>query len=306
MRTNSKIVAYLDILGFTERINDNIQSGAVLLGNYQTILQSLIIDQKFQESRGNSKKFKDYGIDSFDLFLPFSDSIFIQASNAPVFVKQLSNFLIKCFEFTANSYRYPEDAKEPQKVSILSHIIKEDKLTKNYIKVDWWPLLFRGGIGYNESYVVEMDAIVDSDKTKVSNIIGKAVVDAYSLESKGKGPRLFCNSGFYDQLNEESKEYCRELGDSDFEILWPAFNFIKDNTAEFESNKITSIMLPVINLFKAHKNKNFGMHYEEFLKLTIRSIIRFFEIKKEKELKDIKNLIWKILESCGIDDLLMY
>lgn len=282
-----KIVAYLDILGFKERINTNIQSGINLLKNYQLILKEL--------------KDEHY-IDGFDFFLPFSDSIFIQASDASIFIKQLSKFLIHCFECDANNYRYPENNNKPHEATMHEHELKNGNVIVNDVKVDLWPLLFRGGIGYGESYIVEMDAIICKPEAKVKNIIGKAIIDAYNLESKGKGPRLFCDINFYNQLDDKTKRYCKKENDI-FEILWPIFNFIEDNTTDFESNKIMNIILPVINLYKAYNKESFGVHYKEFLKLTICSVIRFFEIKNEKEIGNIQGHINSILKKNEIDPL---
>ena len=296
----NKVVAYLDILGFSNHTYTNIEDALELLSDYNTIINTKILDAKQNPSSSYPKKLQGFAkqnfIDSFEYFLPFSDSLFIQSSTPDEFIKQLSSFLLDCFFLNSNDYSNPEDYSDPSKVTI--KILKNKSVFQNHSQYRH-PLFFRGGVSYGETNIFNTDAIIDSKLKKITNIAGATFVKTVKeLEPLGKGPRLFCDLAFYAQLDEKTKLYCKIFKEKYYEILWPAFNFIEGNELETEKNKINELLVPATNLWKAYNHLKFGIHYWEFLKLVISSTIRFFEIQNNKEIA--QNYISRYLKSVGL------
>jgi hypothetical protein len=300
----NKIVAYLDILGFGNHTYTNVEEALELLSDYQEIIRQKIIDKKSHPLSDYPEELQELAkqnmVDSFEYFLPFSDSLFIQSSSPNDFVKQISHFLLACFQLKANAYSYPEDPSDPSKITKKQIGKKNGKYIKKDKPYHWYPLIFRGGISYGETYIFDINAIVDSNLTKIKNIAGPALVKAVKeLEPLGKGPRLFCDSDFVNQLDPETKKYCKKLPDKHYEILWPAFHYIKANN-ESEINKICELIRPVANLWKAYNHLPFGIHFWEFLRLVVEASIRYFEIQGNSKIAEDE--ISKCLELNGLKD----
>lgn len=300
-----KIVAYLDILGFGNHTYTNVEEALELLSDYQTIINQKIIDNKLHPPSSYSSQLQDLAkqniIDSFEYFLPFSDSLFIQSSTANDFIKQISSFLLDCFLLKSNNYYTPEDPSDPSKVTIKEIGIENGKVVKKDKPYHWHPLLFRGGISYGNTCVFDINAIVGSNLTKIKNIAGPALVKAVKeLETSGKGPRLFCDIEFIGQLDDEINKYCKELSDSHYEILWPAFHFIKGNDLKSESSKICELIRPVANLWKAYNHLSFGIHYWEFLRLVVGASIKYFETQGDRKVAE--EAISNCLKSIGLEN----
>lgn len=97
----SKVVAFLDILGFGNHTNANVEEALELLSNYETIVSQKINDKNINppesyEDDGLKELAKQRMVDSFEYFLPFSDSLIIQSSVPNVFLPQVSRFLLDC------------------------------------------------------------------------------------------------------------------------------------------------------------------------------------------------------------------
>lgn len=107
-----KLLPILDILGFGNHTYTNVEEALELLSDYQTIINQKIIDNKLHPPSSYSNQLQDLAkqniVDSFEYFLPFSDSLFIQSSTANDFVKQISSFLLDCFLLKSNNYSNPE------------------------------------------------------------------------------------------------------------------------------------------------------------------------------------------------------
>ncbi len=127
----------MDLLGFSNYTQTDTNSALILLENQQLILNQKIADNKIHpEDSYHDEEEKLLAerclIDSFEYFLPFSDSVFIIATSPDKFVKQLSCFLLECFRLTADSYSNPEDEKNPTEINNKGKVkiekIKEDDL----------------------------------------------------------------------------------------------------------------------------------------------------------------------------------
>lgn len=301
----NKIVGYLDILGFGNHTNTNIAEALQLLSDYQNLINQKITDKKLHPPESYQNDLQELAkqnmIDSFDYFLPFSDSLFIQSSAPNDFLKQISRFLLDCFLLTSHKYAYPEDPADPSKVTIKNIGLKEGCIISENKISHWPPLLFRGDISYGEAYVFDVNAIVASDLTKIKNIAGPALVKAVKeLEPLGKGPRLFCDIAFYELLDKITKPYCKKLSGKYYEILWPALYFIRENDITTESYKICDLIRPVSNLWKAYNHLPFGMHYFEFLRLTIAASLTFFHMQGNVQIAE--DAISNCLKSGGLED----
>lgn len=300
-----KTVAYLDILGFGDYTKSNIEEALGLLFNYQTIVNQKIIDNKLYPPTSYPCDLRELAkqnmVDSFEYFLPFSDSLFIQSSAPNDFLKQISGFLLGCFLFTSDKYANPEDPSDPLKVTIREIGLRQKGVIKKCKISRWPPVLFRGGISHGDTYVFDVYAIVDSDLAQIKNIAGRALVNAVKeLEPLGKGPRLFCDTAFYNQLDNSTKAYCKKLSGKHHEILWPAFHFIVGNDVHTESNKICDLVRPVANLWKAYNHLPFGIHYFEFLRLIISASLTFFDMQGKRQIAE--DAISKCLKSVGLEN----
>lgn len=117
MSSANNACAYLDILGFKYYTQKDLQGAAALINNYKMLLNlkffTAVLDEQKPEVSKLSQRRK---ADSFDYFLPFSDCVFIQASNPDLFVHQISSFLLRCFLLTSREYESPVSKEDPAKI----------------------------------------------------------------------------------------------------------------------------------------------------------------------------------------------
>jgi hypothetical protein len=271
-----KVFAYLDLLGFSENNRKDALSAIMALINFNEILLDKINDKEkvAEDEPGN--------INSFEYYLPFSDSLFITASNAGLFIKQLSRYCVEGFILYSGAYKAPEDHKDPTLVKnklIKSHF---DKKIKNE---HWFPILFRGGISYGKVAFSSMVAI-DGFKNAVINISGEPVVNAVKLENINelKGPRIFCDKTFYELLNENEKSllYPTKIREV-YEILWPTLIYNEKNDLKTEIIGFKELFIPALNLWKACNHLPYGIHYYYFMKLIIISTVNIYEKQGAKD-----------------------
>ncbi|MCX6582916.1 MAG: hypothetical protein NT166_22295 [Candidatus Aminicenantes bacterium] len=266
MKQAVKAVAYLDLLAFSHRVRENTKEALEIFTNYQTILESKIRDGKTHppdsyQNENLKKLASERLIDSFNYFLPFSDSIFIVGEDPDLFLKQIGHFVLACFIFDS---------------------------------ADTTRTIFRGGISWGEVHGIDLIAIIEKTPREIKNLVGKAVVEAVYLESKVKGPRIIFDKTFYESLKKENTgPYIREIEDK-YEILWPAFSFIPENGVS-ELSKFDELFIPAFKLWKTFADTEYSEHYFNFLELIFISTLKLFE--SINELKDChKKLTDKISE----------
>lgn len=285
---NNNIVAYIDLLAFSNHLRENTNDALMAMMNYSTIMSTKIKDdinnpvvssypKELQELVAKNS------LDSISYFIPFSDSIFLMSGDCNRFIKQLGDFVLKSFTFTADFYRDPIDSSHPEKGKIINFKI-DDK--GNFVTEDgicnYYPVIFRGGLAYGESIPVELFSNIANQPSKSTIITGKAVVDAVKLESSVKGPRLVFEQNVYDLLDTDTKIYCRQTPEKNnlYEILWPALLYIKQNESSLnqqEFSKISELLLPAYNLWKAYNHTLYASQYFNFIELIIASTIQFFD-----------------------------
>ena len=117
-----KVCAYLDLLGFQYYISKDLKGALGLLQSYHAIIRTGILTRRrafyfnyFDKAAVN--KAEKNNLNSFEYFLPFSDSIFIQSSSPDQFISELSAFLLSAFLFMSPAYDYEHLFKDPAEVS---------------------------------------------------------------------------------------------------------------------------------------------------------------------------------------------
>lgn len=287
-----KIVAFIDLLGTKDRFNDKgipIEEALTPIDSYNTVLGIKLDEYKihppdrYEEELRESAKMRY--VDSFDYFLPASDSIFIMSRDCNSFIKQLGNFVLDSFILTAGYYK---DSKGKSKI---------EEISDGHC---WYPPLFRGGIAYDSARSVDIIKIVNGGPSKTEVLAGKAICNAVKLETMIKGPRLVFEKTVYDQLDENTRDYCRNTPENQYlyEILWPAFIYSPNNN-EQEIDEMRQLLIPALNFWKAYNHKDYSSQYFNFIELIVASTIQFFDKKYQ-----LKNLaIEKVSEWLNNNDL---
>jgi hypothetical protein len=287
-----KACVFLDLLGFKYYVYKDIAGAIGLLSNYQTIIHTKIMvsrirKEKKEESEEIRKLIEQGRISSFDCFLPFSDSILIQASKPDLLIPQLSNFLLNTFLLTSRAYAIPESLEDPSIVTIRTVGLNEaGSAAAEDSKAYWFPVMFRGGIAYGECHAVQINSLINGSPSSMTNLVGKAVIEAVQIESSGiKGPRLICTRAFIEALQDKYERHIVEFNKDGkyFEILWPTFTFIEGNDVNLEMiNQFEELFVPAVNLWKSNNHTESGIHYYNFLKLIITSTLHYFSFESSK------------------------
>lgn len=279
---NEQTVAFLDLLAFSNHVRENTNDALLAFTTYRTILETKITDDLVHPLTSYSNPILQdlatrHSVNSFNHFLPFSDSVFISSDETDLFLKQLGSFVLHCFTFTSSQFQYPEDPSNPTKVV--------HKFSDNTIfEETWYPTLFRGGIALGETIPIELMGIVNNKPQKIANLAGKAIVKAVGLESKIKGPRIVFEKELYDKLDLTTKVYTAETEIKEvYELLWTGFHYIPSN-GQNEINSFYELFLPAVNLWKAYNHTPFSEHYFKFIELVVTGTLKVFEANGHKEI----------------------
>lgn len=307
------VCAYIDILGFSNHVKNDPEAALQLLQNYQAILAIGSLEVPTNNS------FAPYHRNSFKYFIPFSDSIFIYSESPSAFAEQLSHFLHSCFSFTSNQYCEPEDANHPHRVTVTAVEIEDGKpVTKKYTE-NWHPLFFRGGIGFGNVKVIELNAVYAGEKSRVPVVFGNSVIEAVKLEQAGvKGPKILCGKNFYDQLDDRTKRivHASDKIQGAFEINWTTINYLASEEQIFFPEDLndskwfvdqlllndfySSMLLPAANLWKAYNHLDVAAHYFSFLRMVVIGVIRFFDQSSFQDY--VKQQVVDYLAKLGLDN----
>lgn len=296
---NEKIVAFIDLLAFSNNVRKNTGDGMMAFSNYNTILHSKIQDSIMHpiDSYPNELKelVKNTSIDSFEYFIPFSDSIFIVSNDANSLITQLSSFLYNCFHITSHFYINPKDPSDPTKGEMLSFALNDEgQITSSVIDAHYFPTIFRGGMAYGEVLPIDLWGIIDNKPEKRKTVAGKAVVRAVELENKVKGPRIVFEKNILDYLETQTIErYIRKIKNTNlYEILWPAIKYIPQN-GERDIQEFHEMFSCAINLWKGYNHTLYSEHYFCFIELIVASAIQYFGAMGYKDdiLTVVKNAI---------------
>lgn len=297
-----KTVAFLDLLGFGQVASKDIFGAIKLISDYQVIINNKVTDANIHPDLLMTNE--ELCADSFETLLPFSDSIFITSTNPDKFVKQISHFISHSFLINSNQYSYPENPSKPLEIEI-----PEVRLTSiSTIKENRYPVLFRGGISFGDVADMKVNAIVNNKIYQQTNLTGKALVESVYLEKSGKGPRIFCNKNFVDQLNQTTKD--KYIGvvkhDELYELYWTNSIFLDQNECFTNINEFDKHFIPAVNLWKAFNHFEYGIQYYEFIKLIINGTIQHYTAQDcgKIAIDYIKSSITSIGLEAKLDDLI--
>jgi len=278
-----RALAFLDLLGFKHYVRENHEGARLLLDNTHQLINTALIDEKTHppDSYPN-KRLAELAeqnlVTGFEYLIPFSDSLVVISNEPNIMVKQLSSLLVSWFTYTAGAYQNVKKGEDPTKIRI--HVVTPDG-PKDDLEENWYPTLFRGGLAFGDVAVDPGLQIWDYKQQPARLASGIPLIEAYQLESCGiKGPRLLCSDAFRASLNEDTSKYvvpaCEGIS---YEVLWPAFMYIDDNTPEIELNDFVKLYCPAETLWKSYRSRPYSEHYLQFLVLIIRSTLEFFKHK---------------------------
>ena len=268
------IVAFLDILGFSAYTEADLNSAMMLLRDQQFILSHKLLDGKNYPAQSYpdpelGRIAESHLVDSFQHFLPFSDSTFVVSDEPDKLVRQLSHFLIECLGLVGHAYAHVEDPGHPEVVTVKT-------LPGGATHQEtWYPPLWRGGLaaGTVEVVIPTPIGLYNRQQVEIPNLAGPAVVKAVSLEKKGRGPRLFCEAGFKDHFEPALQPFFRPVTAEVAELLWPAFIYMTGNNPRLEFHEFHTLWHPAVGLWRSKRGQPSFEHYDEFIRLLIRSFL---------------------------------
>ena len=268
------IVAYLDALGYSNHTREDLAGAVQLLSDQQRLLNQKISDRLHHPAQSHTDPTlaafsAARQVDSFKLFLSFSDSTFIASERPDDFLPQLAHFLISCFEYTGNAFRNGTEGSRPEEVQVKVFGRGASMTTETEHS---YSSIWRGGLGEGTLHVSEAAALRNGNVVQVPNLSGTAVVNAARAEKGGRGPRLFCTPDFSRHFGPHLHHYFSRVDDNYSEFLWPAFSY-GDGNPSGEISEFSDLWLPAVRLWRSKKNTSAFEHYDEFLKLLIRSCL---------------------------------
>ena len=271
-----KTVAFLDLLGFGQVALKDTNGAIELISDYQIIVNNKVTDATIHPTLLTTAE--EICADSFETLLPFSDSIFITSLDPDKFVKQVAHLLSHSFLINANQYSQPDNPANPMETTI-PEIVSLTETRR--LKVNRYPVLFRGGISFGNVANLTVNSIVNNNISPLTNLTGTALVEAVYLEKSGKGPRVFCNKGFVDQLNKSTKD--KFIGtikaDELYEIYWTTSVFFDQNDCRIDIREFDKHFIPAVNLWKAFNHLEYGIQYYEFIKLIVKGTLHYYRFK---------------------------
>ena len=300
-------VIYLDLLGFKSFSNEDTEAALEVLLDFHTVLKNRQHEEQIRPlasipNERLKRPAERKASDSFNYFLPMSDSIFILSEEPDKVAAQLSTFLSESFLFGGHAYAYSmADSSNPLLQPIKEFEIDESGTGKiKNCRETQYPVLFRGGISYGDVEAVRTPAIYKGKEITVPNVIGQGVVQAVSLEQKKlKGPRILCGCEFVSQLREPAiKKYLRKEGDV-WELLWPGFNYLEDDDESSQSYELNKLFYPALALWKNFSGKPPDRHYKAFLELIVRSHLAFAKSASSPEL--VNEYLYQTLNKTGFE-----
>jgi hypothetical protein len=241
------------------------------------------------------------GTDSFEHFLPFSDSIFLSSTDPSKFILQLGHFVLNCFRFTAAHYLRPEEPADPTLITIPTiGLNAESQVVTSTKSEHLFPTLFRGGIAWGEVIPIQLFGLVEKQPVQIANLAGKAVVEAVNLELTVKGPRIVFTQSLYYQLDAGARMYVHETAIKGlYELLWPGLQYIWENGPS-EVQSFYSLFIPAVNLWRGYNHTPYAEHYFSFVELVVSSTLHVFASKGM--LASCLSSVRQAITAQGLDD----
>ncbi|MBN3036142.1 MAG: hypothetical protein JW861_11195 [Bacteroidales bacterium] len=297
------VVAYIDLLAFSDYIRKDLNTALRMYGTYTDILEDKLEKRHLRDRYSissntfSSQCMRGVLVDEFRYFLPFSDSIFLVGDNADFFIEQLANFLIDCYLSNSYVYQNPHNHQDPiefEGIKVTKG--KDSTLQQEPYKYFDPPILFRGGASFGETKIINSISVENSSKKETSNIAGRAILEAISLEQNIKGPKLHLTLSLFNALSVDFKNrYLKKLNSGICEVLWPLFYFI-DANGDFDQ-RFAEFFNSAVIFWKAYNHEPYGLHYYEFMKIIVHSALRYFDIE---DIREGKEFITERLNSVGL------
>jgi hypothetical protein len=272
----TSLIAFIDVLGFASYTDEDLKAAQLLLRHQQYILkqkrdEEITHPAAAQPDPGQARLLENHHVDSFSSVLPFSDSLFIVSEDRDKFLRQLAHFLSNSLGLVGHAFADPEDPAQPEKVTIT------DFPSGQKFEERWYPPLWRGGLALGECEFFMAMAVSGGKEITIPNLAGPAVVQAARLEKSGRGPRLFCAPDVKTHFGPDVQPFFREVSTSVSELLWPGLLYDRHGPPRIQMNDFTDLWLPAVQLWKARLRQPAFEHYDEFLRLLIRSLLCWAE-----------------------------
>lgn len=274
---SDKIVAFLDLLGFSSFAGQDKDGAIRMLQDYVIVLNSKITEDKLHPPSSYPLEIKDLAkrksIDTFSCILPFSDSIFVisEDKDPTIFLTQLGDFILESFML---GQRGRIHAADPISVPVKSLTLQNGQVNVQEKNEKWFPVLFRGGVVYGDVEIAKVPSIIDKQIQATHFAVGKAVVDAVSLEKeKLRCPAILLSPCLVEKIQDaQFKQSYIGPYKQNSQLLWPAFNY--DPSDDF--NKFSEIFSRAVVLWKYYSHLECSDVYFNFLKLIIKSTMSLF------------------------------
>src|SRR6266542_1501761 len=152
------IVAFLDVLGFSNYTEQDLAGAQLLLRHQEFILRQKLQDGQLspasiQVNTSVATLAEGHLVDSFKHFLPFSDSTFIVSESPDKFARQLRHFLMECLQLVGHVYNDADDPARPEAVEITEFPSGRKHAER------WYPPIWRGGLATGELAAFKLTGI---------------------------------------------------------------------------------------------------------------------------------------------------
>lgn len=284
------LVAYLDFLGFRDHLSESLNDALLALGYYAEIMEIKTKEIGWVPEEQELQVFaRSHGVDTFDYFLPFSDSIVIASSQNPnIFIRQIASFLCSVFKFNSESFdstRMQMEGRDNPLEEVNSkfgcgadgHLTTDPEKNHNY------PMLFRGGVSYGDVGFLTLQSRIKEVLQPATILAGQAVVNAVKLEErKIKGPRILFDKEVFSRLSAKTKsEFCRKVPEEShsiyYELLWPNAYCLNLNSSP-DFGEIDDLYGKAVALWRHYNHEECGIHYFKFSELIIASAMEGAEV----------------------------
>lgn len=277
------VVIFLDLLGFGSFSNEDSDAALRILEDFQEVLLvrrqtadlnlSIDVPEMLMDPAPNGTS-----LDSFEYFLPMSDSVFILSDEPDKVAAHLSTFLVDSFILRGHALRNADISNVHRQRVTNFRYANSGEVDRNTADENWYPVLFRGGISYGDAEVFKTIAIHSDEEVWVQNVRGPGVIQAVRSQErkicgeKLKGNRILCDRQFIDHLCSNTERFLRKERDA-WELLWPAFSYIDNSNGESNYRDVLDeLFWPAFVLWQYYSGKpKEEVHYRAFLELIVRS-----------------------------------
>lgn len=286
------IVAFLDLLGFSNLLRNNMEAAIDNMNSFNNVIKKRVIDNKchpieeYREKYPNDVSFHQFvektSVTAFEQMISFSDSLVLGGTDCNIFIKQLMNFVATVY--IEYSEPFQKDFSDINQVT--THKKAEAYIGGGIRYHKAFPMLFRGGLSVGDSVGFFDEYHIKNSELKLSsiNVMGLTYLNAVKLENAGKGPRLFCDKSVVDAVDDEIKRFIKVVDEKKeiYEIVWTiegceATRCCSSDKWNNVEDRICDIMLPsAINLYQYYKGDDvLETQYKELLNLVCEGIVKY-------------------------------